>query len=129
MKTLITLIFCLFVVNTANAEDKWEYMEITYRGSNERATLKSHLTVGYYQGKRFFFRGKGKRVREVLWEWDEAFEKDRKQSQKDTFGRWHVPAVNLIDLLQFYGGFGYELVSERTVSNLKTKYILKRKRN
>jgi len=128
MKTLITIIVCLFV-NAANAEDKWEYMEITY---DDQKSFKNHLTVGYYKDKRFFFSGKGYKSvgkSDFYWEWDEALEKNRKQSQKDAFGRWHVPAVNLIDLLQFYGGFGYELVSERTVSNLKTKYILKRKRN
>ena len=31
MKTLSTLIACLFVVNTANAEDKWEYITMVFK--------------------------------------------------------------------------------------------------
>ena len=55
MKTLITLIFCLFVVNTANAEDKWEYAKITISTTKIRLEdFRTRIVLeGNYKGERF----------------------------------------------------------------------------
>ena len=136
MKTLITLIFCLFVVNTANAEDKWEYLEIQFKHSiiSPESNMHSYYVQGNYKGIYYqdgwteFFNPNQHKTRSFLL-LDSTIEEHKK-----VFGKGIPKFKQLIQYLNFYGDFGFEIVStvkKRTDDSNEDKFsvFLKRKTN
>ena len=141
MKTLITLIFCLFVVDAANADDKWEYITIETRFSKKRISGEDtqqnvFIINGQYTGTPF---------KNSIMHWktlalslkDEKHEyvlpdKTIQEENLKLFGKPLKKSFLVSDYLNFYGNFGFELVSAIPISRHekgyvdKTKYILKR---
>jgi len=119
MKTLLTLIACLFVVDAANAEDKWEYLQIEFR---HNILSEEHMHSYYVEGKHNgieykavwldFFKPDGHKTTNfvVLDSYNEK--------HKRVFGKGIPQFKSLIQYLNFYGDFGFEIVS--TVQKPKT---------
>lgn len=159
MKTLSTLIACLFVVNTANAEDKWEYITMVFKEytSIDFKLFQSREFEGFYKGKKIGYSYE--LYSEENKSDDKALEfnlssdtlQDRNYVFKTNFGKTFKPDESytsaVTEYINFFGGLGYELVMtidrtkefnekvQRFIPEQKSKfffhraYILKRKTN
>ena len=155
MKTLITLIFCLFVVNTANAEDKWEYAKITISTTKIRLEdFRTRIVLeGNYKGERFSMvigMNHGEKTENKLDDWrsvNEGFKRFYKTfGVKFPFSLDDLPlkreSRDAFSYLDYFGQHGFELAAvivsdDDGIVNGKAKflpksqsvYILKRKTN
>ena len=110
----------MFVVEAANAEDKWEYLQIEFEHiiSSPELHIHSYSVMGKYNGIEYeggwveFFNPDGHKTTNFILV-DSVMEK-----HKRVFGKGIPQFKYLIQYLNFYGDSGFEIVS--TVQKPKT---------
>jgi len=131
MKTLVTLITCLFVVDAANAEDKWEYLQIKTLTPKGHPFPLSIFGDGKYKDQKVEFglvySDKEKKVSQINLK---TSNEKLKPIFGDGFNEFHVN--DFVHFFNFFGKYGYEFAFTQITNEFhghmtERIYILKRK--